>query len=332
MSAADLHQDAFVIDAHSDILMDVRARRRGGELHGPEDRVIERHHLAGMRTGGVDALVLALYVEPHFREATLREDLLMIDDLYREIAESDGGIHLILTRQDAEAAPKRDGLSVLLSLEGTEALAGDLGILRLMFDLGLRAVGLTWFGRTMAADGSGEEEAGGGLTRFGRDVIRECNRLGMLVDVSHLSERGFWDVLKLAQGPVIASHSNARACCDHHRNLTDDQLRAIAQTGGDVGLNAYHEFVDAEHPTLDRLLDHGEHMADVMGPGHVGLGLDFVDYQPGFDSSAVKGLPDSASVPAITAGLRARGVDETEIRNILGENWLRVWREVLPAA
>lgn len=331
MSIETVHQGAFVVDAHSDILMDVRVRRRGGELHGAEDHVLERYHLPGLRAGGLDAIVLALFVEPHFREATLRECLLMIDDLHREVEESQEAIQLIYTGGDVRDAGSTDSLKVLLSLEGTEALSADLGILRLMYDLGLRAVGLTWFGRTMAADGSGEEESGGGLTHFGREVVRECNRLGMLIDVSHLSERGFWDVMRLAQGPVIASHSNARACCAHHRNLSDDQLRAIAESGGCVGLNAYREFVDAERPTLDRLLDHAEHMTDVMGHGHVGLGLDLLEYQHGFENSSVEGLPGVAALPAITAGLLARGVDQAEVREILGENWLRIWREVLVA-
>jgi membrane dipeptidase len=326
------HRDARVVDAHSDILMDVRLRRRGGELVGPEDHTLQRYHLPGLTAGGVNALVLALYVEPYFREAMLRETLLMIDDLHEEIAESDGAIRLIRTREDVDRPGP--GLDVLLSIEGVESLAADLGILRLLFTLGLRALGLTWFGRTMAADGSGESETGGGLTRFGRDVVRECNRLGILVDVSHLSERGFWDVLAIAQGPVIASHSNARAVSEHHRNLTDEQLRAIAQTGGCVGLNAYRPFVDEEpaRQTLDRLLDHGDHMAGVMGPGHVGLGLDLLEYDPGFKGAAVEGLRDHPELPALTTRLLERGAGEDEVRGILGENWLRIWREVLPSA
>jgi membrane dipeptidase len=328
-NAGHLHRDTYVIDAHSDILMDVRVRRRSGELVGAEDRTIVRHHLPGLQAGGVDALVVALFVEPHFREAMLRETLLMVDDLHEEIAESAGALRLVRTRDDLEHAGT--GLDMLLSLEGTEALAADLGILRLLHALGLRAVGLTWFGRTMAADGSGESDSGGGLTGFGREVVRECNRLGMLVDLSHLSERGFWDVMAVAQGPVIASHSNARAVAEHHRNLTDDQLRAVAQTGGCVGLNAYRPFVDPERQTIDRLIDHADHMAGVMGPEHIGLGLDLIDYQPGFAGSAVEGLRDHSGLPSFSQRLLERGAGEAEVRAILGGNWLRVWKQVLPS-
>jgi membrane dipeptidase len=199
-----------------------------------------------------------------------------------------------------------------------------------MYDLGLRALGLTWFRRTMVADGTGEEEAGGGLTRFGRAVVRECHRLGILVDVSHLSERGFWDVMRVAEGPVIASHSNARALCEHPRNLRDEQLHALAATGGVVGLNACPDFVDPSAPSLDRLLDHAAHMSEVMGPGHVGLGLDLLEYLPGYEDKRLPGLADASEAPAITAGLLARGASDGEIRGLLGQNWLRVWHQVLP--
>jgi membrane dipeptidase len=330
VDANTLHRDATIVDAHSDILMDVRMRRRGGAFKEAETRTLARHHLPRLRAGGLDAVILALFAEPHIREATLRECLLMIDDLHQEIEESPGAIRLVCSARDLDGAEEDERLAALLSLEGTEALAGDIGILRLMYDLGLRAVGLTWFGRTMAADGTGEEEAGGGLTHFGKEVIRECNRLGILVDVSHLSQRGFWEVLELARGPIIASHSNTRVLCDHPRNLTDEQLRAVAATGGCVGLNAYRGFVDTENPSLERLLDHAVHMTEVMGRGHVGLGLDLVEYLPGGQDTSATGLADASELPALTAALLARGTSEDEAREILGENWLRVWRAVLP--
>jgi len=231
MDAVALHRDALVVDAHADILCDVHVRRRAGET-----AVLRRRHLPRLRAGGFGAIVFAVYLTPYLPESALRESLLIIDDLRQEIAESEDGIYPARAARDLEPDVRRGRLAALLSLEGAEPRGTDLGILRLMYDLGLRALGLTWFRRTMVADGTGEEEAGGGLTRFGRAVVRECNRLGILVDVSHLSERGFWDVMRVAEGPVIASHSNARALCDHPRNLRDEQLRALAATGGVVGL------------------------------------------------------------------------------------------------
>lgn len=324
MDAEALHQQALVIDAHADILCDVRMRRREGETE-----VLRRLHLPRLRAGGIDVVVFAVYLWTYMPESALREALLMIDDLKQEISESHDELYLALTAADLAPEVRRGRVAALLSLEGAEPLGLDLGILRLMYELGLRGLGLTWFRRTMVADGTGEEEAGGGLTHFGHDVVRECARLGMLVDVSHLSERGFWDVLRVAEGPVIASHSNARALCDHPRNLRDDQLRAIAASGGVVGLNAWHEFVDAEQPSLERLLDHGMYMAEVMGAQHVGLGLDLLEYIPHPGYMSLPGLSDASESGAITAGLIGRGLSEQEIRGILGENWQRVWNQVL---
>jgi membrane dipeptidase len=129
----------------------------------------------------------------------------MIDDLRQEIAESEDKIYLARAARDLAPDVRRGRLAALLSLEGAEPLGTDLGILRLMYDLGLRALGLTWFRRTMLANGTGEEEAGGGLTRFGRAVVRECNRLSILVDVSHLSERGFWDPTAVTNADAAAT-------------------------------------------------------------------------------------------------------------------------------
>jgi membrane dipeptidase len=291
--------------------------------------VIRREFLPRLKRGGIDIAVLAVFADRFLHEGILRECLLMIDDMHQEIAESAGDLYLIRTPADIPAEPDDRRLGVLLSIEGTEPLAADLGILRLLYELGLRAVGLTWFGRTMAADGTGEEEADGGLTRFGRDLVRECNRLGILVDVSHLSQRGFWDVLRLSQAPVIASHSNARAVHDHPRNLWDDQLRALADSGGCVGLNAYPDFVAAHPPRVEQLADHAAHMLEVMGPEHIGLGLDLVDFVPEYRGKVLAGLANHGDAAAITDALIARSIDDDTIRGILGTNWTRVWRDVL---
>src|SRR5438874_5254305 len=139
-----------------------------------------------------------------------------------------------------------------------------------------------------------------------------------------------WSSMRTRISCATCTGAGARALCDHPRNLRDEQLRALAATGGVVGLNAWHEFVDSTAPSLDRLLDHAAHMAGVMGPGHVGLGLDLLEYLPGYEDKRLPGLADASEAPAITAGLLARRVSDAEIRGLLGENWLHVWRQVLP--
>jgi membrane dipeptidase len=192
-------------------------------------------------------------------------------------------------------------------------------------------VGITHNLSTWAAAGNAEAQCGGGLTRFGVQLIEEMNQLGMLVDVSHISERGFYDTLEVSRRPVIASHSCCAALCDHPRNMTDDQIRALAQHGGVLGITFVPGFIDPrwtpamwpERPSVEQLLDHIDHAVEVGGIDHVGIGSDF--------DGGGSVLPDAAEYPRLTAGLAARGYSAAALRKILGENHLRVLRQALGA-
>lgn len=184
---------------------------------------------------------------------------------------------------------------------------------------------MTWNGRNELADGVGESETEGGLTRFGRAVVQEMNRLGMVVDASHLSEAGFWDVLEVSNQPVITSHANSRCICNHRRNLTDEQIRALAARGGVIGLTFYPDFIHPDQPSLEKLLDHMDHIISLAGVDCIGLGSDF----DGIDQ-VTSGLEDISRLPAITEGRWRRGYREEEIAKILGGNFLRVLQQVLP--
>ena len=181
---------------------------------------------------------------------------------------------------------------------------------------------LTWSYRAHAADGAFENVTGGGLTHFGRDLVRSMNELGMIVDISHISDQGFWDVIDVTNAPIIGSHNACRALCEHPRNLTDDQIRAVADNGGVIGVTYVPSFVDADpaKQTLERLLDHFDHIVQVAGTDCIGLGSDF---DGGGDV-----LKDATVVPQITEGLLARGWQEDDLRKLLGLNHLRVFRQV----
>jgi membrane dipeptidase len=230
-------------------------------------------------------------------------------------------------------------------LEGLESVGQDVDILRSLFRLGVRMASFTHFGRTALADGSAEDATGSRLTSAGVEALGVMESLGMLVDVSHLSAAGTDHVLELAQRPVIATHSSAYALCPHHRNLTDDRLRAIAATGGVVGVNFFYGYIDPVQPSVRRLVDHIEHIAEVAGLDHVGLGPDFVkqlydelaplDDQVLFEGldgkRVIDGLDGPAGLPLVTAELLTRGWKEPGIRQVLGENWRRVFRSALAA-
>jgi membrane dipeptidase len=231
---------------------------------------------------------------------------------------------LATSAQDILTAKEQGKLAAVLAIEGGEALEGDLGVLRLFHRLGVRSIGLTWNERNNIADGVGDSRSKGGLSVFGADLIKEMNRLGILVDVSHLSDPGFWDVVELSTQPIIASHSNSRAVCNHRRNLTDDQIKALAKNGGVMGMNFAAAFVKEDgKPKLDDLLNHIDHIVELVGPEHVGLGSDFDGI-----GAAPEELTDASTMPLITDGLCKRGYSDEHIRLILGGNYFRVFKEV----
>ncbi|MDI7277690.1 MAG: dipeptidase, partial [Anaerolineae bacterium] len=247
-------------------------------------------------------------------------------DVFYEAAAATPDLVLATRAADVRRAKTEGRLAGIIGLEGAEALRGDLGILRVLYRLGLRNLGITWSVRNEAADGVGEARTGGGLTEFGVRLVKEANRLGIMVDVAHLAPAGVRDVLALCDGPVVASHANARAVCDHARNLTDEQLEALAAKGGVVGVTFVPSFVAAERErqSVETLLDHVDHIVRVAGVDHVGLGSDF----DGYDTAQLAGMPDATALPAITAGLQARGYSEEAISKVLGANWLRVFEQV----
>jgi membrane dipeptidase len=224
-----------------------------------------------------------------------------------------------------------------------EPLGSDLGLLRVFYQLGVRVLGITHALRNYAADGAFFEpkKTGtvGGLSDFGVSLVEQAQAMGMILDVSHLNDPGFWDVMELARQPLIASHSNCRALRDHPRNLTDEQIAAVARTGGVIGLNSINMFV--EPPDFPHLMGHVDHLVKIAGPEHVGLGLDFcfylLDHKTPVERSgmrkgaylSVEGLESDADVPKIPAMLAERGYDRRTIDGIMGENFMRVFQAVL---
>ncbi|MBP1766325.1 MAG: putative protein peptidase family protein [Candidatus Aminicenantes bacterium] len=329
---------SIIFDAHSDILNDIHPRRLLGEK-----AVLERHWVPKMRAGRIDIRVVAIYTEPPMLpELALRRGLDLVASLYEDIAESPGSA-LCKTFGDIRSAKEAGKVGLILGMEGAEPLGADIQLLRIFYELGLRVLGLTHALRTSLADGAffSKRKSGvlGGLTDVGARFLEEAEKLGIVVDVSHLNDPSFWDVLQFAQAPVIASHSNCRALRDHLRNLTDDQIKAVADRGGVVGVNACSVFVDP--PEFPRLVDHIEHIVKVGGIEHAGLGPDFADYllvymtevdkasMPLDGVMPVRGLPGDEAFWKFAEELEKRGYKEREIDLIMGENFARVFKSIL---
>lgn len=321
-----------IFDGHSDIFTDVLRRRLAGER-----QVLERVHLPLLRAGGITGGCLVLWVDPPHTDAPAARLRALCQAVREELAECETAV-LVHDLAELEAAEAAGRFAILLGLEGLDAIGTDASAVDALYDFGARHAMLTWNNDNALAGGAKGYPARG-LTAAGRQVLARLEARRMIVDVSHLNDASFWDVLRAVHGPVIASHSNARAVNEVPRNLTDAQLRAIADTGGLVGLNAFKGFVatDPAAQTLDTFARHAAHIAETIGCDHLALGFDFNDYlhrdaMASYNDAAnpnVPGLENASKAQAFIERLRAAGFSENELAQITSENWYRLIGTVL---
>ena len=315
-TALRIHFDALTLDGHIDtptLMVD-----RGYQL-------AERHRrahvdLPRMVEGGLDAAFFSVYVSRRFGEGQAATDraLRLIEEIGRQVSETDAAA-LAYSARDVVRIREAGQRAILLGLEGGHALQGDPAVLRLLAGNGVRYVTLTHTNTNAWADASTDAARWDGLNTLGREMVAEMNRLGVLVDLSHVSDATFYDALEVTRAPVILSHSSCRALRRHARNVTDEMLRALADNGGIIMINFYRAHVGRGRVTVDSVLDHIDHAVSVAGVDHVGLGSDF-DGVPRLPD----GLGDVTRLPYLTYGLLKRGYAEEDVRKILGGNALRV--------
>jgi membrane dipeptidase len=337
---------SLTVDAHYDLLHDVfRLRKRG------ERRVIERFFLDGIRAAGIDVLICSLFVDDqHVPGMALRTALVQIGMLHREMEESPGLFVLCRTAAEVRAAAESGKTALLLSFEGAEPVENDLMLLRPFYELGVRFLGLTWSRRNYAADGCHfrpvPEGTPGGLTAFGVKLVEEAERLGMVLDVSHLNDAGFADIVKFSSGPFIASHSNCRALCGVARNLTDDQIKSLASRGGVMGLNNMIHFIypngDAEgeekfspnelppvvlpeggKPLYEGFFDHIRHVIGLAGPDYIGFGFDLCEFDKPEEERKKSIFPTYGHTVPFIERLNREFPEDTAAK-IRGGNWMRI--------
>ena len=332
-----LIRQSITVEAHRDMYEMAYLRNVGNE-HPIRDVILPRLKKANigivfLALGG-DSLSHALWTECHLRSAMEN-----IDHFHLERSRSPEMMKVIRKPSEVPSQPSDRILHFFLILEGGKPLEGKLEMLRIYYRLGIRGLQLTWNFRNELADGVAEETAGGGLSNFGRAVVKEMNRLGMLIDLSHLSRKGFFDVMDLTEAPLCVSHSNATALYPHRRSITNDQIKAVKANGGVVGVNAIATLVTSADPTLERLLDHLCYMADLIGVEHLGLGLDFTKHDGprhprefthgSGQEQLLQGFEEVDDLPNLVEGLMKRGFSSEEIRRVLGENFVSLLLRVL---
>ena len=329
-----VHEEALVVDTHCDTLKCMLPQFTMPRNSMWEDRSktglgvktnIGHIDIPRLVEGGVNCQVFAISSERDTTPAyPLRTALEMIEIFYSECESHSNIIKSAVCHEDIVRANNEGKVAAILSIEGADVLEGRLRTLSVYHRLGVRIVGLVHSLRNLLADGVSERRSKGGLSQFGIEVVEELNKLGMVVDVSHLSDPGFWDVIEVSKDPPLASHSNARSICDHPRNLSDEMIRAMSEKGGVVGINFAPDFVHKNDPSVKTLVDHIDRIVELVGPEHIGLGSDF----DGIPSTPI-GLEDVTKLPSITKELLKRGYSEHDIKLILGENHLRLFKKVM---
>ena len=360
--ARDLHFSSIVVDTHSDSIGWVLDQNEDLGEDIPERQVT----LPKMREGGLTAEFFAAWSDPRSfdDDVAIRRTLDFIDALHRSCADNSDQIELARTAADVRRLKAQGKLAAIACIEGGHSIEDDLGVLRMYHELGVRYMTLTWNNTNAWADGVMDDPRHDGLNDLGRDVVREMNRLGIIVDISHVSVKTFWDAMEVVEKPVMASHSGAHALCQHPRNMNDDQMRAVAENNGVVCATFVTSFVserlrrqteelktdatamdsqsgfptldtrdrfsipeivhELEMPSYTEVVDHIDHMVDVMGVDHVGLGSDL-----GVIPTTPVRLEDCSKFPVLTEEMLRRGYSDHDVRKILGENVLRVMEAVI---
>jgi membrane dipeptidase len=355
--ARKVHFSSIVLDTHIDVTPKLQTTWKFTEEHK------EGHiDLPRMKKGGLNALFFSIYMSGTVTgPKAVNDSLERIAAVHRLAEELPDQVALCLTADDVRKAHKQGKIAALMGMEGGHMINNSLAVLRMYARLGIRYLTLTHSVHTEWADSSGDQPKHNGLTDFGKDVVRELNRLGVMVDISHVADKTFWDALAVSKAPLIASHSSCRVISGHARNMTDEMIKALAAKGGVIQINYLDQFIDndlfqysqksqplmrelqqkfpgrenadkrreevakqygpAPKASWERIIEHIDHAVKLVGVDHVGLGSDFDG------GSMPVGMEDCTQLPKITEALMRKGYSASDMRKILGENTLRVLSE-----
>ncbi len=338
-----------IVDLHFDLPMDLYEKRE-------RKNVLETEFLPELDAGNIGAVGVAIYIVDRYLSATGRTRRgepetglrVALDQIARVYVETEACPRFAICKsyREIQTARETGKIALLITIEGVEPLGTDLNLLRIFYELGVRAIGLT-HARSNAAGHGGIFAASGspqdGLTAFGRDVVRECEALGVIVDLAHISPAGFEEIMTITTKPPIVSHTNARKYYDIERNISDEQIKMIGERRGVIGVNSVLVSPKEEESTLDRYIDHIEHIANLIGIDGVGIGFDFFEFiYRQWPESARKELAAKLTTPHFIPELRnhsharnltrrliERGFSDEDIEKILRGNWMRIFEEVI---
>jgi membrane dipeptidase len=367
--AHKLQFSSIVLDTHDDTTQ--RLMSKGFDLakRNPDGHV----DIPRMREGGMNAIFFSIWIDGRIMgPPAVQKALDQIDAVHENVRKFSKDMVFARTAADVRRAHEEGKIAALMGVEGGHMIGNDIRIVRVFGDLGVRYMTLSHFYNDEWADSSTDKPVHNGLTDYGKEIVREMNRQGIMVDISHVSDKTFYDALEVSKAPLIASHSSCRALCDHVRDMSDEMIKALAAKGGVIQINYEKSFIDQDyknaydkatggdgvvatlsqivkdcggdedcvvkaetalerkmtaegklpHVSWERIVDHIDHAVKLVGADHVGLGSDFDG------ASMPEGMEDCSKLPKITEALLRKGYSDQDIRNILGENTLRVMEQV----
>lgn len=322
-----------IFDGHSDIWTDVTARTLKGE-----NNILKKYHLQKLKDGKISGSIFVIWVDPPFTNDPYKRTMEIINSIKEELKYCSDSIMIVKSYNDILDAIKNNKLYVFIGLEGLSSIGENLDLIDFYYDFGARHVGLTWNEENALATGV-KGNSNRGLTPLGVKAVKKINSKKMILDVSHLNEKSFWDLINVTDSPVIASHSNCKSICDVPRNLNDEQLKKIAELGGVVGLNSFNQFVhkDLNKQNISTIVNHIEHMADVMGIDHIGIGMDYCDFLDDSslnsfsdqENSYTVGLENASKTYNLILEMKKRGFSKEDIEKVSYKNFHRIIKNII---
>lgn len=323
----------MIFDCHGDIWTDVTVQKSKGM-----ENVIRNRHLDRLKKGNIIGGIFVLWIDPPHDKTPGKRLIEMIGAAATEIMGNQDILRIILEKKDFNKALEEEKLAVVIGAEGLSGIGDNIDLINALYMFGLRHASLTWNEENLLATGArGNPERG--LTDLGEKAVNLMEELGIIIDVSHANDKTFWDIYEKTTKPFIASHSNCRALCDVNRNLSDEQLKAISDRGGLVGLNSFNEFVhlDKEKQDLKHLVNHLDHMVEIMGVDHVCFGFDFFDFLENDttddfvegDTIGTLGFENAYETQSLIDEMIKRGYSKEDIEKISYKNFHRIIKELI---
>lgn len=315
----------MIFDAHADILTHIHECKKKGMKDA-----FRNMHLDNFKKSSIIGGIFTIWIDPYVVKDTREELIETMANISNEILENSDIFKIIRKKDDLNWNEGSEKIYMIMGIEGLSCIGSNLELIDMLYIYGVRHVSLTWNEENSVGTGV-DGDPNRGLTDKGMLAVKKLESLNMIIDLSHANEKTFWDIISHTKGSLIASHSNVRSVCDHKRNLTDEQLKAIANRGGVIGVNIHKYFVDEneKNQNIDRLVDHIDYMKELIGIDHIGFGFDFCEYLEETEYASIEGLRDVSDVKKIIECLERRGYTKNEIEKVSYKNFHRVIDKIL---